>query len=223
MKRILPLLILVAVLASCARQDSENVSQDTIWMHLELYFNDNTDITKARATFRFNNGFGTKLQLSNGAEILFNGDPLDWQSGLAYYESDLAGFIDQGSFEYTDLDGNVFTNSAEIHTVQFPIDLDSIPRPGSFEMFWSGDPLGNHESITVWLNGDLEGDAQTFFENDLGAESVIMGQNQLLELPVGYADMVMDRSYSPPMQESNSVGGVVSGRYRAESIEIYMD
>lgn len=223
MKYPVAFLLLALVLISCSRQDSENVTQDTIWAHYELFYDDNTDITKAKVTFRFNNGFGTKLQLSDGAEVTFDGDVMAWQNTFAYYETDMAGLVDEGTFVYTDLDGNVYTNSASISTVQFPIDLDTIPRPGSFEMFWEGDPLGDAEAITVWINGDNEGDAQTFYENDLGSESIIFGQNQLLVLPEGYADMVMDRSYNPAIEEATEAGGLVTGRYRAENLEVYVD
>ena len=208
---------------SCARQNSENVTQDTIWAHYELNYDNSTDITVAKVTFRFNNGFGTKLQLSDAAQVLFDGELMEWQSALAFYELEIAGFQETGLFEYTDLDGNLYSNSVELIPIAFPADFDTIPRPGSFELFWEGDPIDSFESVRLWIDGALDGDAQTFFENDAGSESIVLNKAQLNALPEGIAEVLMDRTYSPPIMEATEAGGLVSSRYRSETIEVQID
>lgn len=210
------------VMMSCNREDSENVNQDTIWAHYELFYNANDDVTYARATFRFSNATGTKLELSDGAAVKFNGEQIPWQNGLAFYEEDLAGLIDNGTFEYTDLDGNVFTNSITVPSVAFPAGLDSIPRDQAFELFWIGDELAADESVAVWINGDLEGDSHLFFEDDDGSESIILTADEMQDLPEGDADWVMDRTYSPDLSQGTSRGGLLTGRMRALNEVVYM-
>jgi hypothetical protein len=228
MKRIAKIFSLALLLSSlvmftaCNREDSDKVDQDTIWAYYEVFFNNNDGQSYARATFRFSNAVGTKLELSDGAEVRFDGTLIPWKDGLAYYELNLAGNVENGSFEYTDLDGNVYTNSVSIPWINYPADLDTIPKSAAFEMFWEGEVLGDNDSVVIWINGDNEGDAQLFAESDQGASSIILGANQLDDLPVGYADVVMDRTLSPTLEQATGAGGLITGKYRPENIEVFI-
>lgn len=210
------------VWTSCNREDSSTVDQDTIWAHYELFYNGNQGVTYARATFRFSNATGTKLELADGAEVRFNGDVIPWQNGLAFYEEDIAGLTDNGTFEYTDLDGNTFTNSIVMPSVAFPAGIDSIPRDEAFELFWIGTPLEANEAVAVWINGELEEDSHLFYEGDDGSESIILTADEMQDLPVGDADWVMDRTFSPLLLEGTSRGGSITARMRALNEVVFM-
>ena len=65
MKNLLVILSLLTIsLFSCNREESNTVEQDRIFTEYELFYNANEDKTYARATFKFSNVFGTKLELS---------------------------------------------------------------------------------------------------------------------------------------------------------------
>ena len=84
--------LIILNMTSCKREDSDTVNQDTIWTRYELFYDDNESKSYARATFRFSNAAGTKLELSEGAEVRFNDELIPWNNGLAYYEVELPGF-----------------------------------------------------------------------------------------------------------------------------------
>lgn len=210
-------------LTSCNREDSDTVNQDTIWTSYDLRYDANEDKSYAKVVFRFSNASGTHLELSDGATITFNDEAVPFQNGFAFYELDMAGLVDEGTFVYNDLEGNTYTNSIAIPTISFQSTLDSIARNESFELFWDGGALQEDELVTLWVNGDLKNDTQIFIENDEGAESLILATDQLMELLEGNADFFMERTYAPDIQQATSAGGVRYGRCRAEDTEVYMN
>lgn len=224
MKRFSFILLAFALisLSSCLREDSENVNQDRIWGHYELFYDANEDITYARATFRFGGITGTKLELTDPSEVRFNGDALPFREGLAYYEEDYAGFIQTGTFEFEDLDGNQYVNDVEIRTIDFPQTFGPIDQTAAYELVWDGSALTDFEIVSVWLNGINEGDSQLFLEEGEGSTNIILNQNDLEQLPVGTADAWIERSYRPLIDQATDVGGMLTGRYRGlqRSVEI---
>ena len=198
----------------CERETADSVNQDKIYTEYELFYNANEDKTYARATFKFSNALGTKLELVETAEVAFNNDVLAWQPALAYYEKSYAGYVDSGSFMYTDLDGNTFQNDVAIKLIEHPA-VDTISRDSALEWVWGGDALGTGDDVTVVINGVLEGDAQTFYTNDEGASSIIFEKNKLEQLGEGESTIWMDRRAYPGLDEGTSAGGFVVGRYRA--------
>lgn len=215
-KLTLVLLAGVILLTGCLREDSENVNQDRIWAHYELFYDANEDMTYARATFRFGGMTGTKLNLTDPSEVRFNGDVLPFREGLAYYEEDYAGFIQTGTFEFEDLDGNQYVNDVEIRTIEFPETFGPIDQTAAFELSWDGSALTDFEIVSVWLNGINEGDSQLFLEEGEGSTDIILSQNDLEELPVGTTDAWIERAYRPLIDQATDVGGMLTGRYRGQ-------
>ena len=105
------LAVSLSLLVACAKEDSENVNQDSIYSIYELHFNKNLDKTTARATFRFGGPTGTLLDLTDPANVTFEGDALLYNTALGFHSKSYANLKDSGTFIYTDLEGKVFTNS----------------------------------------------------------------------------------------------------------------
>ncbi|MCI5081794.1 MAG: hypothetical protein MRY78_08885 [Saprospiraceae bacterium] len=209
-------------LFSCNREASESVDQDRIFTEYELFYNANQDKTFARATFKFSNALGTKLELSQPSEVTFNGDLLTFNPVLAYYEKEYAGLVETGTFEWTDTEGNVFKNNIEIHSIDYANTIDTIDRSGSYELNFSGTPLEMLELVTVTINGENELDAQVFTTNDSGSQSIILSKSKLEKIGDGPGTIIMDRSYIPLIQESTNAGGILLGRYRPENQSIQL-
>ncbi|RMG73534.1 MAG: hypothetical protein D6722_03600, partial [Bacteroidetes bacterium] len=151
------------LLTACLREESVNVNQDSIFTEYRLVYEAAKDKTYARATFRFGGATGTLLQLSDPAEVLIDQEPLTWKPALAYYERESAGPQATGTFTYTDLDNNTFTNTVTLAApIAFPADLDTIPQGAAFTLTWEGDPIQLGEWVTVTINGINEGDAKIF-------------------------------------------------------------
>ncbi len=214
LSQILSLLVVAVLLSSCEREPSASVDQDKIFTDYELFYNANLDKTYARATFRFSNLLGTQLELSDPSEVTFNGDVLTFRSALAYYEKEMAGFVESGTFRWSDIDGLVFTNAIQINTIAYPSMLDTIQRNASYEIIWEGAELVPKEIVTVTVNGENEGDAQIFLAADIGMEGIILSKSKLEKVGQGPGTIWMDRSYIPDLQEATSAGGRRIGRYR---------
>ena len=205
---------------SCVSETSDNVNQDKIYTEYELFYNANEDKTYARATFRFSNALGTNLELAEGSEVRFEGDVLTFNQLFKYYEREYAGFVENGTFEWDDLDDNTFTNSININEIQYPDGIDTIGRENSFELIWDGTILGNDEIVTVTINGENEGDAKIFVTNDVGSNSIILDLDKLEGVGEGPGKIWMDRSFSPVLLEETSASGKITGRYRPKNLDV---
>jgi hypothetical protein len=205
---------LIYIFSSCESEDSSFVNQDRIYTSYELFYNANTDMTYARATFKFGNSAGTLLDLSEGSYVSFNGDTLSFMPLLAYYEKSYAGYVDAGVFEFVDLDGNIFTNTISIHEVQFPDSIETIAQNQSYEFDFVGDLLLDNEVITLTFDGPFENDLEinNFYES--GVNSVILSAVFTANLSLGENTVYMDRKYQPELVNTTSAGGHITGRYR---------
>lgn len=201
---------------SCIKESASSVDQDKIYTEYELFYDANTDKTYARATFRFSNITGTKLELDGTGSIQFNGDKLTFNQVLAYYEKEYAGKINNGTFRYNDLDNNTFENSVEIHPIDIPASVDSIPRNTSFNLPWVGTPLVVGEVVIAGLNNNNAINPQLFYQDDVNSTSIILAQNQLNTLFAGPATLGLERRYLPTLVQKTSAGGVITGRYKAK-------
>ncbi|MCB0569117.1 MAG: hypothetical protein KDC66_05115 [Phaeodactylibacter sp.] len=221
--RFLAALALGLSLFSCNRELSSSVNQDRIFTVYELFYNANEDKTYARATFHFSNELGTKLELADPSKVTFDGDPLTFNAVFAYYEREYAGFVQSGSFEWVDTEGNPFSNTIEIHDIGYGAGIDTIGRSSSYELAWSGAALAANEIVTVTINGENEQDAQVFATSNIGANSIILAKDKLEKIGHGPGTVYMDRSYIPTIADAPSAGGRLTGRYRPENLDVFMD
>ncbi len=216
-------IVTLLLIISCEREDSADVNQDRIHTAYELFYNANEDKTYAIAVFRFGSATGKLLELSEPSVVKFNGDILTFKQAFAYYEKDYAGFVESGTFTWTDTDGKTFTNIISISTIDYPPNLDTIPRNTAYELFWVGDSLSANHSVVVTANSVLEGDLQIFAQSNLHSKSIILELNKLQQLGQGLGTLWMDRNYKPPISEKTSAGGILSGRYRPVNRQVYFD
>lgn len=217
------LVVALSLLTGCMREDSENVNQDRIWAHYELFYNANEDITYARATFRFGHAAGTRLELTDPSEVRFNGTPIMFRPALAYYERAINGYIPEGTFDFTDLDGNTYTNDVEIREIAHPADVAPIDRSQAFAYPWDGDAVSSRENVTLVVTGGNNGGTETFTTSAIGATELVLPVTQLEKLAPGNANAVMDRTFTPQISQATSAGGLVTGRYRAVNKGVILD
>lgn len=210
-------------LVSCAREDSDSVDQDKIFTEYSIFYNENQDITYARAKFKFSNVSGTALELSDSSSVTFNGTELAWKPGLAYYEYEIAGRLDSGTFVWTDTEGTSYTNSFGLHEVNYPTNFDTVSTQASYTFAWLGDAIMDNESIALIMDGLYENDLKIFSENGVGATSMVLGVNHLSDIAVGEASCFLDRYYNPAIQEAPSAGGLLTGHYRPTNKTVIME
>lgn len=204
----------LTLLTGCLREDSENVNQDRIHTSYELFYNGEEDVTYARATFRYGVLTGTKLQLTDPSEVRFNGTPLTFKSGQAFYEEDYAGFVSSGTFEFKDLNGNVYVNDVSIASIDFPNTWGPLSHSNSYELFWDGTDLSNNETVSLTINGAAGGSSNAFIEDGNSAASILLPADQISSLGLGTTSAFLERTLRPWIQEATNAGGEISARYR---------
>lgn len=205
-------------LYSCNVEDSGDVNQDKIYTHYELFYNSNDDKTVAVARFRFGSATGTLLQLNENASVTFNGEALEYNGWYLGHTKEMAGWVDSGTFVYSDLDNLVFTNTVlPYDSVGFPAGFDTIVRTQANTLVWDGFPLAANEHVGLFVGSWAWGDDALYVQSADNATDIIMGTNQLSNVPVGSSTLFMDRWTEVPVAEGTSEGGVVVGKYRAEN------
>lgn len=209
---------LFASLYSCNVEDSGDVNQDKIWTHYELFYNKNDDKTVAVARFRFGSATGTLLQLNEDASVTFNGQELEFNNWYFGHVKEFAGVVDSGTFVYQDLDQLTFTNTVNhFDSIAFPDGFDTITKSQANTLAWDGDPLSANENVGVFVGSWTWGDDALYIQSTNNATDIIMGTNQLSNVPVGPSTLYMDRWSEVPVTEGTSKGGTVIGKYRAEN------
>lgn len=216
-------LALTLALVACEPDPSKPVDQEKIYAEYELFYDANEDQTYARATFKLSNAPGDKLRLGDGAEVSFNGDIMQLREDLAFYEQEYAGLVDSGGFTFLDLDGNTYQNSISIAPIAYPNGLDTISRDAAFTLNWLGGALNAGDDVTVTINGALNGDAQVFYTNVQGSDSIVLDRKTLQKLGRGNSTVWMDHRNYPGLRQGSPAGGYIVGRYRPVNATPYLD
>lgn len=195
-KSILYFIGAIFLFESCAKEESNNVNQDSIYTIYELFYNQTTDKTTARATFRFGGPTGTLLDLNDPAISTFAGGELLYNSVTGVHKKELSGFISSGAFVYTDLDNNTYTNTTPtIGTVSYPA-VDTINSSGAYTFTWIGTPLVTGETMTLTIDGTQQSNLEVFSTSLTGATEIVLSAAKLQNLGIGSANCTLQRSYN---------------------------
>ncbi|MFL0810577.1 MAG: hypothetical protein K6L76_09195 [Agarilytica sp.] len=214
---------LAALLAACGSEDSADVNQDRIHTVYEVFYNQNDDVTHVIARFRFGGPLGTLLRLGteSGASVSYDGDTLPYSDLWGAHHREYVGDITGGTFIYTNTDGDVFTNLVPSgSSIGFPDAFAELSRSAAFELIWEGTPLAPNDQVGVFVGSWVWGDDALFWEDGDGAASVVMGVNQLSNLPLGTAVVYMDRWNERNVAQGTSEGGKIRYKYRGSNAVI---
>ena len=221
MRKIAYLLFTVSIfLGSCVFDDIDD--SDNIWTLYELFYDANEDKTYARATFREGGSIGVIIDLEANSEVRFEGKKLDLIALDGYYEYGMNGKVDSGSFMFTNVNGDRFTNVIQWFEIDYPANLDTIDRNMDFEFIWLGDGLGNNQYVTVAMDVNTPADQKVFFENGLAADRITLDKTTLLTVSAGSNPIWLDRVYEPSVINGTGVGGRIFGRYRPVNAMPYL-
>ena len=210
---------------ACESESSEDVNQDRIFTTYEILYLQDQDKTVARALFTFGNAAGTRLELSQGASVMFNNQTIPFKDLLGHYELELSGLVNSGTFDYTDLNGNDFTNSFSIDPIEFNQSApDTINRSSSYSIDWIGNPVGSGaSSVVVTVVPNNIGQSKLFIEADEGATSVILEPTILMDIDPQPGKLFIERKDVTDVIDGTSAGGVQKGNFRAMSKSITIE
>lgn len=212
---------MAVLFGSCAKENSEDVNQDKIYTAYELFYNANSDKTVAVARFRFGGATGTILELSDGANVTFNGDLMSYNPWYSGHTKEYAGMITSGSFVYTDTDGSTFTNAAmSMDTAGYENGFDTIVKSQANTFTWTGNPLAAGESIGLFVGSWTWGQDALFYQDQDAATNLIMGVNQMANLAEGTSTVYMDRTNLSTSIDGTSEGGTIKSTYRPVNVQV---
>lgn len=215
-KKALLFIALPFLLFSCEKENSEDVNQDKIYTDYELFYNKNEDKTTVVARFKFGGPTGTNLELTSGATVTFNGDPLTYNAFYVGHVKEYAGKISSGTFIYTDVDNNQFTNTTPmLDTIAFQPGFDTIVKSQANTLTWVGNPLAANQSVGVFIGSWTWGQDALYYQNQLGATNIIMGITSMNSLALGSSTVYMDRQNETNVVQGTSEGGKIRSKYRA--------
>lgn len=202
------------LLSSCQTEDSSAVNQTRIFTYYELFYNQNTNKTLALAKFTFGNALGTTLELNAPAQVTFNGDLLLQNQITGFYEKEYNGKLTQGTFVYTDLDGNVFTNATpSMDSLSFPNQPQVIEITKSQDTYirWVGNPVAENEVVSLTFALKL------FTESTLGKDSIRVFANTIQDVNLGPHIGIMDRTKTITPTQKPDAGGRMVVKYRPQN------
>lgn len=207
-------LVTFLLLSSCQTEDSSAVNQTRIFTYYELFYNENTNKTLALAKFTFGNALGTTLELNAPAQVTFNGDLLLQNQISGFYEKEYNGKITQGTFVYTDLDDNVFTNTTpQMDSLQFPAQPQVIDISKAQDTYirWVGNPVAENEVVSLTFALKL------FTQSTIGKDSIRVFANSIQDVNIGPHVGIMDRTKTVTPAQKPDAGGKLVIKYRPQN------
>jgi hypothetical protein len=209
-------IFLILAATACKKEVTDKIDQDKIYTIFDLSYDENTDLTTATAEFRFNNLNGTRLELSDPSTVTVNGDAMEWSEETGNYMKQYSGFTPSAEFNWVDLDGNSFTNTANIVDIAYPSTLPTYTYADSINYFmWQGAPLDSFESVVLEFDGPGETDRTVFPAVDtIGATTITIDSTRLSRLDSGLVTTILVKTYKPELEEGTSKGGQLTGKYQ---------
>ncbi|MEZ4686129.1 MAG: hypothetical protein R3B47_08705 [Bacteroidia bacterium] len=209
------------VLGSCDVEDSADVNQNKIYAVYEAFYNHNTDKTWVVARFRFGGPTGTLLELNDPAEVTFDGDKLGWNPLFFGHFKEYAGRISQGTFSYTNVDGDVFNNDLQpTDSIAFQDSFTTLRKGQANSIVWEGPLLGPDQRVGVFVGSWAWGQDALALQTTEGSNDIVLGIQQMENVTEGNAICYMDRTTEIPVQEGTGEGGVIRATFRAKNKNI---
>ncbi|MFY0643463.1 MAG: hypothetical protein JXR19_03275 [Bacteroidia bacterium] len=209
--------VAMMLLTSCAKEDSANVEQDSIYSIYTLVYKQKEAKTTASATFRFGGATGTLLELKDPASATFESDLLLYNGLTGEHKKEYAGIVKSGSFMYTNTDGNVYKNTTRVmDTIAFPT-IDTIDASMAYDFSWVGNPLASGETISLTIDGTQQQNFEIFSTIVPAKTNLILGTDKLQKLGHGLATCVLRREHNRfTVDEGTSKGGRMAVVYTTE-------
>jgi hypothetical protein len=221
MKRAITIITLITflssliILSSCRREDSLDANQDRIYTSYELSYDENEDVTTVKVVFRLGGILSSKLKLSDGSNVTFNGQEVSYNIFYANYQNDIPGFVNEGTFVFTDLNGLSFTNAISFNSIAFPSEMGEITKGTAYEIEWLGESVSENESVSISIDGPLESDSYSISESLVGYNSATFTGTKTATFSTGASILTMTRSYYTSVLNAPSAGGKISTEYKA--------
>jgi hypothetical protein len=224
MKRITTLgIALVSVLffTACKKENSVNIDQNRIYSNYDIEYDQHSNQTSVKATFRVDHNSGQKIELTYPSRVGFDGETMSYKKIMGQYTFNRSGNVLNRSIVYYDIDGKEFSNSGEnMSFIDIPVGFNGISRGGNVFLPWAGGEIASGETVTVTISGGSQSGSKTFTANSVGSNYIILDQYKLQNLVVGTATIQIKREVSKSLIQSNLAGGRITSTYKGRRTTI---
>ena len=223
-------LLLISVTACRKERLLSKVDTEDVFCIFKAEYYPETDKTKFIAQFRCKKEKGDYIKLNENSTVLCNGLLLIYDESDHSYVLEQTGIADTVIFNWSDLDGNSYTNSIQMpDSINYPIEADTTDIfPASYNPIWRGNPISfDDESVAVYVNGGenneygrftrIYGDGRTFRQSNLNATNIICNLSTDRDSRVQ-----LQRERRRNLQQGTTAGGYIASyfipKYRKWSV-----
>ncbi len=201
---------MIVLFSACKREDSSAIDQDRIYTEYRVSYNEIEDETTATAIFRIDDANGTKLELTDNAQAVFNNQVMNYKNLDGSHQLVLDGFIPDGTFEYVNNDGVSFINEVPfIDPVGFFSNVNTTLTRGQDRIFlWTGNPVALNECVKTTVPDDQ----LLCFE---ASTSVVLHGEAIAEINEDQKEIALIRERESVINAS-PIGGIEGGKITTE-------
>ncbi len=209
-----------AMFAACDDDDTSNDTKAYFYQSLSAEYNVTTNQTYAAANFNRSNANGESIILAGNQSLLINGQlPVYANVSPYYYTLTLPG-LDKLTFVFTRDVGEVYTNTVSVDQVKpvtIPADFVTVKSTGTTTLTWTGDPVGDKETIMVRLMDGNQKVIGTFYQRELNATTINIVFTSAVPAPGSAGLLLLTRVKELPLAQTNGdAGGLMKVNYTVQ-------
>lgn len=209
-KPLVAIIALSAALAACRKESSSDLAPAVpIYQDYKVVFDKPDNKTRAFATFRKHNSLGTRLELTGGSSVTFNGNGYASYTELDnYFYRWVANGLSGVTFRYLKEGSGEFQNSialADTFDVNIPLGVVLSTVNGG-QVPWVGRPLEQGETLKAQLKQGSSS-SSTVTVNTTGAQVVQLPASMVSAMSVGTADLYLTRTRTLSLQHADGNAG----------------
>jgi hypothetical protein len=215
-------LLLIISFSSCRKERLlSKVDTEDVFCIFKAEYYPETDKTKFIAKFRCKKEKGDYIKLNENATVNCNGLLLIYDESDHSYVLEQSGIADSVIFNWTDLDGNNYSNAIQMpDSINYSLEADTTDLfPASYNLIWRGNPIiFDDESVAIYVNGGenneygkftrIYGDGRTFRQSTLNATSISCNLSTERDSRVQ-----LQRERKRNLQQGTTAGGYIVSYY----------
>jgi hypothetical protein len=227
MKNLVIIILISALFVGCMSNDTSNsdtVKQTEIYQKYTVSYDEPAKELAITAQFRFGGNGGTTLQLVDPAYIYYNGKEMSLSNnfikGTFYKVTEQLDFESNHIWEYQDCDKKKFLNGIRIFNGNIDDIYSEISKTNSMSVKWDGSPVQENERISILIETNEGSHYETISTSVKGAKEIVIGPDDLKELPLGAATFQLKREIDMPLNEGEHLGGEIDGEFLSKKVAV---
>jgi hypothetical protein len=219
--KIIAVAFLMIIGLGCQDDQLVAITDGKVYSQLNVRYDKNSNKTAATAAFWKESQSGQRLIFNGNAKILFEDVAMDYRAGDYTYIKELDNFHSPAVFKITDVNNKVFTNTATLNTIDFPLSqkLDTIDSSKPLTIAWAGIPLEKLEIVTLRIG------TVAAAQDTTGKTSVSLLSShftQLGSIKNTVVTITLERSKSPGLTNDLGGGGMMTSQYVATTKSVFL-